>query len=397
MKKFFILIFLFCFTLNPQIIISQVLDDPIIELVDQGFNFIEGPVWKEGAGLLFSDIPENKIYVWDSTSGSSLYYTPSGKSNGLALDAEGNLILCQHLDRQVGKYTEGVGIEPLASHYNGKRFNSPNDLAIKSDGSIFFTDPPFGLNDENATPELPYSGIYRLTASGDVQLLDSTLRYPNGIAFSPDESKLYVTESDVADIYVWDVIDDTTIANKSLFYDIPGQWGDGMKIDEEGYLYVTGPVGVWIFAPDGGLSETVAVTFGSSASNCGWGPQEEPTLYVTSNSRLYKIINRPKDPSAFEDLNPDVGMGMTLGTPHPNPFNISTKISVYLENSMELRLSVLNMNGEEISILVDGDCLNGLHTINWNTSELACGIYYIVLESKEGKLVRKCIKQDNQG
>ncbi len=381
------------FCLNNIVVVnSQVLNDPIIELVEDGFNFIEGPVWKEGVGLLFSDIPENKIYVWDSVAGSSVYLTPSGKSNGLAVDALGNLFVCQHLDRQLGIYEEGVGIVAKATHYNGKRLNSPNDLAIKSDGSIFFTDPPFGLNDEGATPELPYAGIYRLSESGDLQLLDSTLNYPNGIAFSLDESKLYVSESDVADVYVWDVIDDTTIANKTLFYNIPGQWADGMKIDEEGYLYVTGPIGVWIIAPDGSLIETVTVPDEYSASNCNWGPQEDPTLYVTSNSRLYKITNKPEEPEAFYDPNSDIGEGVKLNTPHPNPFNNTTIIPFYLEYTTKLKLSVVDMKGEEISKLAEGVFLNGKHSIDWNTSKLASGIYYIVLESESSKLVRKCIK-----
>ncbi len=368
---------------------SQVLYDPVVEIVDQGFNFIEGPVWKEGVGLLFSDIPDSTIYVWTAESGTEVYLIPTGKSNGLALDDEGNLIMCQHFDRQLGKYLEGIGISPLATHYQGKRLNSPNDLVIKSDGSIFFTDPPFGLNDEGGTPELSYSGIYRLSSEGDLQLLDSTLNYPNGIAFSLDESKLYVTESDVADVYVWDVVADNTIANKTLFYDIPGQWGDGMKIDEEGYLYVTGPIGVWIFAPDGSLIQNVNV--GTSASNCNWGPEEEPTLYVTSNSTLYKISNRPEDPNSLNLQSSNPETNLALYTPRPNPFHDLTTIPFYLENTTEIKLSVFDANGREISTLAEGPFANGLHTIDWKTSGLSSGVYFIVLESNRDTLVKQCI------
>lgn len=371
---------------------AQILYDPVIEIVDQGFNFIEGPVWKDGVGLLFSDIPESKIYVWTPQSGSNEYLTPTGKSNGLAIDAEGNLIMCQHFDRQVGKYVEGVGIEALATHYDGKRLNSPNDLAIKSDGSIFFTDPPFGLNDEGGTSELGYSGIYRLSPEGNLQLLDNTLNYPNGIAFSPDESKLYVTESDVADIYVWDVVDDTTIANKTLFYNINGQWGDGMKIDEDGYLYVTGPVGVRIFSPDGSLINTVPVTIGNSASNCNWGPEDEPTLYVTSNNTLFKITNKPEDPNALDMPDQETQANLKLLVPRPNPFNTTTTIPFCLDDYKRIYLSVIDMNGKDIVTLADGSYRNGWHEVNWNTSELENGIYIIVLQTENNLVLQKCLK-----
>lgn len=478
MKKI-IFAFIITFTLSgTSILNAQVLHDPVMEVVAQGFNFVEGPVWKDGVGLLFSDIPENKIYVWNEQSGSSVYHTPTGKSNGLALDADGNLIMCQHFDRQLGKYVEGVGITSIATHYEGDRLNSPNDLAIKSDGAIFFTDPPFGLDDEHETAELSFSGIFRLSPDGDLQVLDTTLNYPNGIAFSLDESKLYVTESDVADVYVWDVIGDTAITNKTLFYDIPGSWADGMKIDEQGYLYVTGPVGVWIFAPDGTLIQTIPVLTGNSASNCNWGPEVDPTLYVTSNSTVYKITNKSIDtilvtgltlepdilemnPGDTEQLtititpsnatdqeltwdfgdgsivsvsttgeitaigegtisitatsadgpsgncivtvstlsniqNSSIEAGMELFTARPNPFNDITTIPFYLENTSELRLSVVDINGREIFILADGKYLAGTHSVDWNTSELTSGIYYIILKSESNTIIKKCIKQGNK-
>ncbi|MBN2523397.1 MAG: SMP-30/gluconolactonase/LRE family protein [Bacteroidales bacterium] len=391
MKKSAFILFVFYCLSNTLTTKSQILYDPVIEIVDQGFNFIEGPVWKDGVGLLFSDIPENKIYVWTPQSGSNEYLTPTGKSNGLAIDAEGNLILCQHFDRQVGKYIEGMGIEALATHYEGKRLNSPNDLAIKSDGSIFFTDPPFGLNDEGGTSELGYSGIYRLSPEGNLQLLDNTLNYPNGIAFSLDESKLYVTESDVADVYVWDVVDDTAIANKTLFYNIPGQWGDGMKTDEEGYLYVTGPVGVWILSPEGTLIQNIAV--GTSASNCNWGPKEDPpTLYVTSNNTLFKITNRQEDPNALEMPDEKTVANPKLSMPRPNPFDTATLIPFYLDDDKTIHLSVIDMNGKDIVTLADGSYTNGWHDVSWNTNELGHGIYIIVLQTENTLVMQKCVK-----
>jgi len=224
---------------------SQILTDPVVEKIAEGFQFVEGPVWKDGEGLLFSDIPADRVYLWTEGSGTSIYLEPSGNSNGLAIDADGYLLLAQHGPRQVARLEESGTIVPIATHYNGDRLNSPNDLTLHSDGSVFFTDPPYGLNDQQGTPELSFNGIFRLNLQGEVQLLDSTLERPNGIAFSPDETKLYVTDSDARIVYEWDVIDDSTLSNKhQLAYFEPFGYADGMEVDPEGYLYVSGPIGI---------------------------------------------------------------------------------------------------------------------------------------------------------
>jgi gluconolactonase len=251
-----------------------------------GFSFVEGPVWIDGVGLLFSDIPENTIYRWTPGSGVSVYLTPSGNSNGLALDAEGRLILAQHGKRRVARIEHNGSETDLASTYNGKKLNSPNDIAIKSDGSIFFTDPPYGISAPEE--ELGFRGIFRISPAGDLQLLDSSLEYPNGIAFAPDETKLYVGHSDEMTVYVWDVVDDTTITNKQVFARMPASCcTDGMKVGTAGNLFSTGPIGVWVYSPDGTVLDTIPVP--GQTTNCCFGNADRKTLYITSGDAIYRI------------------------------------------------------------------------------------------------------------
>ncbi|MBN1116444.1 MAG: SMP-30/gluconolactonase/LRE family protein [Bacteroidales bacterium] len=261
--------------------------NPVVEKVWDGFIFVEGPVWVEGKGVLFSDIPANKVYLFGIDSSLSVYLDTSGNSNGLVLDAEGNLILCQHGYRQVAQLMENGEFKSLAAKYNGMQLNSPNDIAIKSDGSMFFTDPPYGLYDKRLTSDLGFNGIYRLSPEGEVQLLDKTLNRPNGIAFSPDESKLYVGDSEGNAIYMWDVIDDTSIANKTVFDSIAAPGFDGMKVDANGFIYSSGPEGIWIWAPDGTHQLTIPIP--GQTTNCAFGDPDGKTLYVTSGNALYRI------------------------------------------------------------------------------------------------------------
>lgn len=353
---------------------TPLLSDPTVEKIASGFNFVEGPLWIEGEGLLFSDIPENKVFLLNTDSVVSTYITPSGKSNGLAFDIEGNLILCQHLARQVGKYVDEI-IIPLATHYNGTRLNSPNDLTVKSTGSIFFTDPPFGLNDEGGTSELGFAGIYSVTNDGKVHLLDSSLTLPNGIVFSPDETKLYVIESQIADIYVWDVINDSTLANKTLFYNMNTQWGDGMKTDENGFLYVTAANGLTIFSPQGELIENISI--GSSGpSNCAWGSVNgEPTMYVTAGNSVYRLRNKP------------VSTGFHI---EPN-LQIDDQIKIYPNPSRgDVTITLNNTHNKEVNVYLyssAGMLLKTLTQINTGSeTQISCriestGLYFVVIQS----------------
>lgn len=275
---FFIPVFIYCQSPVPQ--------DSELEKIADGFQFVEGPVWMDGVGLLFSDIPANIVYQWTDDSGTSEYLNPSGNSNGLALDSQNRLLLAQHGNRRLARIDTNGTETALATHYDGKKLNSPNDIAVKSDGSIFFTDPPYGISPDQE--ELGFYGIYRLSPSGSLQLLDNSLQRPNGIAFSPDETRIYVGDSEANTIYVWNVTDDTLITDKQQFAYMDGPGGtDGMKVDEEGNLFSTGPFGVWVYAPDGTVLDTIIVP--GQTTNCNWGDDDRKTLYITSGSAVYRI------------------------------------------------------------------------------------------------------------
>ena len=258
-----------------------------VEKIAEGFEFVEGPVWKDGR-LLFSDIPANTVYQYTPAEGATVFLKPSGNSNGLAIDLNGQLLLGRHGKRRLARITDN-GIETsLASHYQGKQFNSPNDMAIKSDGSIFFTDPPYGVTPEREV--LGFYGIYRLTPDGRLKLLDKSMDRPNGITFSPDESILYVGDSESRRIYVWDVVSDTAIANKRLFAFMDAEgYTDGMKVDAEGRLFATGPFGVWVFDTNGTVLDTIMIP--GQTANCTWGNADGRTLYVTSEDAVYRVSN----------------------------------------------------------------------------------------------------------
>jgi gluconolactonase len=258
-----------------------------VEVIASGYQFVEGPVWSDSTGLLFSDIPGNTIYQWKAGSGARIYVKPSSNANGLAFDTQGRLIMAQTGLRRVARREPDNAQTPLAALFNGKKLNSPNDLALKSDGAIFFTDPPFNIP-AGEKAELTYSGIYRISPSGNLQLLDSSLALPNGICFTPDERRLFVNNSRERVIYVWDVFHDSLLTNKRRFAFIsPTGYADGMKVDTNGYLYCTGPLGVWIFAPTGQLVDTILVP--GQTSNCTWGDSERKTLYITSGTSVYRV------------------------------------------------------------------------------------------------------------
>ncbi|MDZ7763016.1 MAG: SMP-30/gluconolactonase/LRE family protein [Melioribacteraceae bacterium] len=257
-----------------------------LEKLADGFTFVEGPVWVDGK-LLFSDIPENTIYAWTEDTGTEVYYKPSGNSNGLALDAEGNLILAQHGKRRVAKLTKDKDEILLVDNYNGKPFNSPNDLTVDSRGSIYFTDPPYGISKEQE--ELGFYGIYKFTSEGDLYLLDSTLIRPNGIILSPDEDKLIVSDSQEKTLFIWDIVNDSTITNKSILVEMDKSLEgttDGMKLGRDGLIYSTGPGGIWIINLDGEVIEKIDVP--GQTTNCNWGPNGE-VLYITSGDAVYSL------------------------------------------------------------------------------------------------------------
>jgi gluconolactonase len=281
-----------------------------IEKLAQGFIWSEGPVWmREGSYLLFSDIPRNSVMRWQEDAGLSLFMKPSGYtgstlregesgSNGLTVDAQGRLVLCQHGDRRVVRVEKDGRWTTLADRYQGRRFNSPNDATFKSNGDLYFTDPPYGLA-KNAVRELDFCGVYRCSAAGQVSLLTREMTRPNGIAFSPDEKTLYVANSD-SQRAVWmafDVQADGTLAHGRVFYDatplLKTMKGlpDGLKVDGAGNLFATGPGGVNVFSPDGKLLGRIRT--GQPTANCCFG-DDGATLYMTANMFICRVRTTTK-------------------------------------------------------------------------------------------------------
>ncbi len=287
--------------------------DAKMERLAEGFDWAEGPVWvADGEYLLFSDIPPNRVMKWKEGEGISVFLHPSGYSgkrprggepgsNGLLLDAEGRLVLCEHGDRRVARLEPDGTKTTLAGHYRGKRFNSPNDAVYKSNGDLYFTDPPYGLegNFDDPARELDFCGVYRVAVDGKVTLLTDDMTRPNGIAFSPDERTLYVAQSDPEQA-IWrafDVQPDGTIANCRVFFDATPWVGqmkglpDGLKVDQQGNIFATGPGGVNVFAPDGTLLGRLNT--GEATANCGWG-EDGSTLYITADMYLCRIRTSTK-------------------------------------------------------------------------------------------------------
>ncbi|MDX1699571.1 MAG: SMP-30/gluconolactonase/LRE family protein [Melioribacteraceae bacterium] len=280
MKRLVFLIFI-----SSLFTYCQTNNEYYIEKIAEGFQFTEGPVWMDG-NLLFSDIPENKVYQWNPEKGTEIFLDPSGNSNGLALDSEGNLLLAQHGKRRVARIVDGVETA-LVDTFEGKKLNSPNDMTIHSDGSIYFTDPPYGIGEDDE--ELGFYGIYKLTLDGEIILLDKSLVRPNGLAFSLDETKLYVADSQERKIYVWNVDENGKLSGKKLFIDMKSDKrgaSDGMKMGNDGLLYATGPGGLWIIDSNGNALATIDIP--GQTTNCNWGPNGE-ILYITSGDAVYKL------------------------------------------------------------------------------------------------------------
>jgi gluconolactonase len=372
---------------------SPVPDGAELDKIATGFIFVEGPVWHPGGFLIFSDINGNTVYKWDPLTGkSSAFHTPSGNSNGLSLDLLGNVLMCQHGERRVARLNADDSETPLADSYDGKRLNSPNDLAVKSDGSVYFTDPPYGIN--SSQEELHYCGIFRISPAGEVILLDKTLSRPNGICFSPDESKLYVNDSQALKIYVWDVQPDLTIANKQLFYTMPGSGAaDGMKTDSQGRLYSAGPGGVWIFAPDKTLIDKIAVP--ETVTNLNWGDADYQTLFITAGISVYSI-RLDAVGTAVEEHAGSLPRSFELSQNYPNPFNPATTISFTLNQAAHVALTIFNERGQWVKELSGDYFPAGRHEVRWNATDengnpAPSGVYFCRLQADGQTLVRKMV------
>jgi gluconolactonase len=295
---------------------------PVLERVatGEGFKWTEGPVWIPSGHLLFAEIPSNSIRKWTPGSGVSIFMQPSGwkesapytgpepGSNGMTLDSRGRLTVAGHAQRDVWRLEQVDPKAPatlLADRYQGKRLNSPNDLVYKSDGTLYFTDPPYGLpkQDSDPTKELSFSGVYRLPGAlthkpgtapdrAQLQLLVKDLTRPNGIVFSPDEKYLYVNNSEPKKLWMrYTVKTDGTLTDAKVFFDATSDSRvgapDGMKVDQQGNLYSAGPAGVWIFSPEGKHLGTLDIP--ERVGNVAWGGADHKTLYIAASSSIYRI------------------------------------------------------------------------------------------------------------
>lgn len=278
------------------------------EKICSGFIWSEGPVWKDGA-LFFSDVPANVLYRWKPGSAKAeVFLDPSGGipsnpdfaepgSNGLALDLEGRLLLCQCGGRRIVRLEADSHSETvLADRFEGRRFNNPNDLVCHSSGAIYFSDPSYGFKGHEASPlrEMPWNGVYRIAPNGTVDLLVRDLPFPNGLAFSPDEKTLYISVSDPRSprVMAFEVQADGLLGNGRLFFDaVPllkrGLQGtcDGLKVDTRGNVFTTAPGGIAVLSLDGKLLGTILL---GVASNCAWG-DDGSTLYITADDLVCRI------------------------------------------------------------------------------------------------------------
>ena len=253
-----------------------------------GFGFVEGPVWHQDGYWLFSDIPSNRIHRISPEGAVEIYREPSGNSNGLTINRAGRLLACEHGNRRVSISDIGATEEVLVDSYDGKRLNSPNDVVTHSNGAVYFTDPPYGIKPPDQM-EQDHSGVYRVDPDGEIQLLVADFEKPNGLAFSPDESVLYIDDSHYQHIRAFDVAADGTLQNGRIFADLAHESAgvpDGMKIDQEGNVYATNSLGIWVHDSQGeflGLITTPEVP-----ANCAWG-EDGQTLFITARTSVYRV------------------------------------------------------------------------------------------------------------
>lgn len=284
-----------------------------VEILSDGYEWSEGPVWVESEKmLLFSDVPTNTVYKWTEKDSIEIFLKPSGYtgqekstsseqgSNGLALNGQGKLIVCQHGDRRLAVldaplYAPKSTFSTVAGAYDGKKFNSPNDVAIRRNGDLFFTDPPYGMP-KDLQQEIPFQGVYKV-ANGSVTLMVDSLTRPNGIAFTPDERSVIIANSDPKKVlwYVYDLGENDSFTNGRVFYDATeaakteAGLPDGLKIDKQGNVFATGPGGVWIFDKTGKALGRIKIPV--ATANCALSPDEK-TLFITADNYLLRLKMR---------------------------------------------------------------------------------------------------------
>lgn len=279
--------------------------DAVVEKLAGGFTFIEGPVWRPNGVLWFSDVVGNVVRQWSPDGKVIEILRPGGYDghslpaggfngpNGSTRSTDGSVVLCQHGNRRIVRIDSKMNITTVVDHFEGKKLNAPNDLVYRSDGSLYFTDPPYGLpkGDDDPAKELPFNGVFKLS-NGTLHVLVKDMTRPNGLAFSPDEKTLYVANSD-EHYRMWmrfDVNADGTLRNGRVFADVSAEredgLPDGMKIDSLGNVWATGPGGLWVFTPEGKHLGTIKLP--EQPANCAWG-EDGKTLFMTAVTGLYRV------------------------------------------------------------------------------------------------------------
>jgi gluconolactonase len=288
-------------------------ENAVVEILADGYDWTEGPLWIESQKmLLYSDVPKNVVHKWTEENGAEVYLTPSGYtgtaptksgepgSNGLVLDNDGRLVLCQHGDRRISRMDAPLdqpksAFTALAAGYEGKKFNSPNDVVFRSNGDLFFTDPPYGLptqDESDPTKEILFQGVYKVSADGKITLLIDSLTRPNGIVLTPDEKTIIVANSDPkkAIWYAFDLAENDSVTNARVFYNATGEKEngspDGLKIDKNGNVFASGPGGIWIFNKDAKVIGKIKIP--ANTANCAFADNDK-TLYITSDNYLLRI------------------------------------------------------------------------------------------------------------
>jgi len=284
--------------------LAELIDpDAEVERVATGFTFTEGPLWnQEGDFLLFSDMPGDVRRRWSERDGVVELRKPNNKGNGMVYDGEGNLLVCEHVTSSlVRERPDGVR-ETLAWHYQGKYLNSPNDVITRSDGTIYFTDPTYGRVPGFGIPreqDLSFQGVYRIGPDGGDPVLavgEDDFAQPNGLCFVPGERQLYINDTERALIRIYDVADDGSLSGGRVFFEGIGTGvieegiPDGMKVDERGNVWVTGPRGVWVISPEGEHLGVVPVP--ENVGNIAWGGPDWKTLYIPSSTSVYRVPTR---------------------------------------------------------------------------------------------------------
>ena len=272
--------------------LADIVESPEAERLATGFVFTEGPLWHPDGYLLFVDIRRSQIFKLVPAGEPELIREHSGESNGMTFDTQGRVVICEMANRRVTRMEADGSFTVLADRWDGKRLNRPNDIVGKSDGSLYFTNPGRERLDP-AVVDMPFNSVHRITPDGRVDLIIPHVDYPNGLAFSPDERVLYVANTRPGQyILAYDVHPDGTVSHGRHFAEMPSETTtngvpDGMKVDQAGRVYYTGPGGCWVFEPSGALIGIIRLP--EYPANCAWGGADHQTMFFTANTSIYRL------------------------------------------------------------------------------------------------------------